>query len=437
MRVLSLCSGIGGIDIACEWAGMEIVGQVEIDPYCQKILQKHWPNVKRISNVYDVRGDEFGTINIITAGIPCQPYSCAGKRRGAADDRAIWPQVFEIIKFAKPAWTVIENVAGFVSLALDQALSDLESQGYEVQAFVIPACGVDAPHLRKRVFLVAHSRSRGFGKQDICSQQQGRAEIICTGEIISNTNKQHDDNTRHGTSEICGEREKTKIFRNLANTDNRSGIMRRDRELSATTKAKRTWNYNRGRTSEYVTGEWWDVEPELDRVANGIPSILDGGGINEQGSSKESSTKGSDGGEMREMRQHKEGATASSELRGIHESIDIVPEVSQGTTHEGRNLGDGKKEISNSKLYNLRKTVYAKRFTYPQNVRFGLPENIRENTGKQEMASQWNREPNIPRVVSGIKNRVDRLKCLGNAVVPQQAYPIFQAIADIENEVAT
>lgn len=158
MRVLSLCSGIGGIDLAAEAAGMQIVGQVEIDPFCQAVLAKHWPNVPRCSNLYDVTGDEFGPIDLLIGGIPCQPFSQTGHQRGTADDRHLWPQMFRLVQACQPAWVIVENVAGFINLALDDVCADLESADYDTQALVLPACAIGAPHKRERTFLLAHTR---------------------------------------------------------------------------------------------------------------------------------------------------------------------------------------------------------------------------------------------------------------------------------------
>lgn len=101
LRMLSLCSGIGGADLAVEWTGaIEIVGQVEVDPFCQRILEKHWPHVKRMGDIREVRGDEFGSIDLVVGGIPCQPFSSAGKQRGTDDDRYLWPDMFRIVQCA-------------------------------------------------------------------------------------------------------------------------------------------------------------------------------------------------------------------------------------------------------------------------------------------------------------------------------------------------
>ena len=176
MRVLSLCTGIGGIDLAAEVVGMEIVGQVEIDPFCCAVLEHHWPEVKRLRDLKEVRGDEFGTVYLIVAGFPCQPASHAGKRRGASDDRWLWPDVYRVIQCARPAWVLLENVPGLISLGLDTVLSDLERAGYEATACVYPASAVGAPHQRERVFIVGHALSDTYGYrcwQRTCESQSG------------------------------------------------------------------------------------------------------------------------------------------------------------------------------------------------------------------------------------------------------------------------
>jgi DNA (cytosine-5)-methyltransferase 1 len=156
MRFLSLFSGIGGFDLGLERAGMVCAGQVEINPFAQLILAKHWPDVKRVSDVREVKGDEFGPIDLICGGPPCQPYSRAGERRGQDDDRHLWPEMARILRTIRPSWVVIENVADLVSLGLDDMLFDLERSGYTAQAFIIPAIALDARHRRDRLWIVSH-----------------------------------------------------------------------------------------------------------------------------------------------------------------------------------------------------------------------------------------------------------------------------------------
>jgi len=162
MRVLDLFSGIGGFSLGLERAGMETVAFCEIDPYCRAVLKKHWPSVPCYDDVRTL--PRIGGIDLICGGFPCQPFSVAGKQRGTADDRHLWPAMLDTIRRERPTWVIGENVTGIIRLGLDPVLSDLESEGYACRTFAIPACGVDAPHKRERVWIVAHSeRKRGCG----------------------------------------------------------------------------------------------------------------------------------------------------------------------------------------------------------------------------------------------------------------------------------
>jgi DNA (cytosine-5)-methyltransferase 1 len=163
---LELFAGIGGFGLAGHWAGIETVCQVEIDLFCQKVLQKNFPNAKRYADVKKFDGKPWrGTVDIISGGFPCQPYSSAGKRLGKEDERHLWPEMLRIIREVRPRWIVGENVFGLVNwsggMVFDEVQSDLESEGYEVQAFVLPAAAVNAPHRRDRVWFVAYAGDNG------------------------------------------------------------------------------------------------------------------------------------------------------------------------------------------------------------------------------------------------------------------------------------
>ena len=164
MTHASLFSGIGGFDLAAEWAGWTNVFNCEIDPFCRKVLAYHFPNAIQYE---DVKATDFtvhrGGVDVLTGGFPCQPFSLAGKRRGTSDNRYLWPEMLRAIREIRPRWVVGENVLGIVNwsdgMVFEQVCADLEGEGYEVQPFLIPACAVDAPHRRDRVWFVAHRRT--------------------------------------------------------------------------------------------------------------------------------------------------------------------------------------------------------------------------------------------------------------------------------------
>jgi DNA (cytosine-5)-methyltransferase 1 len=152
---LDLFSGIGGFALAAQWAGFSTVGFAEVDSFCTKVLKKHWPQIKNYGDVRNINA--IGHLDLITGGFPCQPFSNAGKKKGTQDDRYLWPEFRRIIQSCHPRWVVAENVTGIVDMELDNILDDLENSGYETQSFVIPACALQAPHKRERVWIVAHS----------------------------------------------------------------------------------------------------------------------------------------------------------------------------------------------------------------------------------------------------------------------------------------
>ncbi|MDA9072785.1 DNA (cytosine-5-)-methyltransferase [bacterium] len=158
MRVLDLFSGIGGFSLGLERAGMETAAFCEMDKFCQKVLAKHWPDVEIYDDVRTITEQFTGSVDVICGGFPCQPFSVAGKQAGKEDDRHLWPAMLDCIKFYKPRWIIGENVSGFINMALDDVLSDLEGEGYECETFVLPACAVNAPHRRDRVWIVGNSK---------------------------------------------------------------------------------------------------------------------------------------------------------------------------------------------------------------------------------------------------------------------------------------
>lgn len=162
LRMLSLCAGIGGADLAAEWTGaIQVIGQVELDTFCQAILARHWPQVPRLSDVRKVVGHEFGPLDLVVAGFPCQPFSYAGPRRGSQDERNLWPHIARILRAAQPRWFVGENVPGLLTVEegryFGRILADLASLGYRVGWAVYGASALGASHRRERLFILAYA----------------------------------------------------------------------------------------------------------------------------------------------------------------------------------------------------------------------------------------------------------------------------------------
>ena len=178
MKHLGLFEGIGGFSLAARWMGWETKAWVEIDPHCQKIMKKNFPesigfsdiktfNYAQYKSILRSRGEKDSRIDIVTGGFPCQPFSIAGKRKGNEDERALWYEMYRIIQETKPLYVVAENVTGLLTiqngLVFERVCLDLENEGYTVQAYILPACATDAPHRRDRVWIVAkNANCNGF-----------------------------------------------------------------------------------------------------------------------------------------------------------------------------------------------------------------------------------------------------------------------------------
>lgn len=177
MKHGSLFSGIGGFDLAAEWAGIENIFQVEIDPFCQKILNKNFPNTKKYTDIKEFNANEYRRkVDIISGGFPCQPFSTAGKRQGIQDERALFPEMVRIIRETEPKWIIAENVGGILNINngkyYEEICTSLENEKYTIQSFIIPATFVNAPHRRERLWLIAYNNRFRFTQPTKFSAEQ-------------------------------------------------------------------------------------------------------------------------------------------------------------------------------------------------------------------------------------------------------------------------
>lgn len=234
----SLFSGIGGFDLAAEHAGFQNVFQVENNPWCLRVLEKNFPNVVRYGDIIRFNAKPYaGQIDLLTGGFPCQPFSFASpNRKGKTDNRYLWPEMFRVIDEIRPRFVIAENVPGIIRLALDQVLFDLESIGYTVWPFIIPACAKDAPHRRDRVWIIA-----------------------CQKHFKTNTQRRNTTQTR-------------KIPRDTENLVFSDTVGNGRKQHKSPSFSNQTSRHGR-RTPE--SRSYWQDKPGICRVADGIPYRMD------------------------------------------------------------------------------------------------------------------------------------------------------------------
>lgn len=310
MRHIDLCSGIGGFAYAAReiWQDeYQTVCFCEIEKFCTEVLQKRFPHVAIEPNIYQFDARKYrGTIDLVTAGFPCQPYSIAGKRLGSADDRAIWPEVFRIIGECRPRWFIGENVDGIVSmeqsllqydledyaaciaaaiqyqtdlrpvitgrknLVLCDIVKDIQGQGYEVETVEIPACAVDAQHFRQRIWIIAHDAKSGCEGQRL-SIRPGRPK---KGARNANGNCADVSHTKRTSFKRW--RERAKLVETSKPTIEEVQRLQPTKPFYYSTNDANTngqsHNWSAIPRQEYCQ---WQIEPDVGRVANGIPRRLD------------------------------------------------------------------------------------------------------------------------------------------------------------------
>lgn len=286
MKHLALFNGIGGFQLAAYLVGWENVAHVEIDEWCNRVVKQHFPESESHTDIKNFNGTKYkGTIDIITGGFPCQPFSVAGKRKGKEDDRYIWPQMLRVIKEVEPAWIVGENVTGIIGMVLEQVLSDLESSGYNTETFIIPACSIGALHKRDRLWIVAHANGKRWK-----DEQKEKGQLLCDKIRNGKTQKQKRTELERGTiehgailsdTESIGReqpwntRQRRTRFENSSSHDGRTlpntnGTGCEELNTTSLTEGQRFYTGN-----AFEGRNYWQVEPGVGRVANGVSNRVD------------------------------------------------------------------------------------------------------------------------------------------------------------------
>ena len=312
---LDLFSGIGGFSLGLEATGeFETVAFCDYEPFCQKVLRKHWEEVPIYGDIKELtyeklRADGIDQIDIITGGYPCQPFSVAGNKKGEQDPRHLWPEYFRLVKECRPTWVIGENVGGHIKLGLDTVLKDLESEGYSTRTFSISAASIGANHKRERVWIVAYSecnanlreksRVNGEEKKVESKYRQDNSatrESVRTSSIWETNNRHEnveDSRSRGGRIQSTGDQEgirsgtfeETKWSSDTDTTSRPSEGTETMADTESISRNEHEINTGNGKSpSQEIFGNrdgisngssWWEVEPNVGRVADGLPDTMD------------------------------------------------------------------------------------------------------------------------------------------------------------------
>jgi len=378
LKVLDLFSGLGGFSLGLERTGhFETVAFCDNDKYSKLIIDKHWKGKKVYEDVREITkekliADGIELPDVITGGFPCQPFSVAGKQKGTSDDRHLWPEMFRIIKALKPRIVVGENVRGIVNIqdgmVFETVCTNLEDEGYEVQAFNIPAAGVGAPHRRERIWIVA---TLGYPKYD--------------GSL---------------TDEIG----------------------RRNEEIDGGTEKRQNNSFEFERTSGREDNENLSIN-----VANandeGLRTRIGG---SDDDHAKESRNRGTDGG--RSTSDDERHNTTST----TNETMDVANTTSKGLERQfGSKLQGTRERFTHGSQTINRDVANANSQRQQEQCRsqsVSKEGDELERSSGEERNGWWDFEPNVGRVAHGVRGRVHRLKGLGNSIVPQIVEEIGKAL---------
>ena len=425
LRHVDLCSGIGGFALGFEWAKLSTPVQFcDIEPWSRKILAQHWPNVPIATDVKELANDPERLVrecDIITAGYPCQPFSVAGRQKGEEDPRHIYPYISKIIASKRPSWVVFENVGGHIALGLDKVLADLALKDYATRVFVIPAAAIGAPHRRDRLWIIGKDISPDSRRKQSGSKEKSKwssSDVTgCSGRTHSRISDVG-DSKHNGSSatEIGGINEENagRSSEGKDQTEQSQGASGRgNNEYVPNTNSERLERSEKGGN----TKERWENSEELPTrrssewsMAHTISnSKRPAQGINQGGSEREWENQNiSEGNQVRSN-----SGNSSGESRGTQSNVThTISEGLEGWI--GNDSGTGGEILSDIK-----------------HNRHEMGSEIRRSGRPSEQTigeRWWATEPNVGRVAYGIPKRVDRIKGLGNAILPQISMQIGLAI---------
>lgn len=394
MKVLDLFSGIGGFSLGLEaTGGFETVRFVENNEWCQKVLAKNFPGVPITGDIKNYEPKRSDGIGLVTGGIPCQPFSVAGKRKGTADDRHLWGEMLRVIKACKPRWAIVENVRGLITIqegmVFEQICIDLENEGFKVQSFLIPASAVNAPHQRYRVWIVAHSDS--IRNQSELRETSREGE----GEKISNTKFSSRGDGRNTISSASRDEEKSTNVANSYNTGDR------------------TPKHEIKREGEKIDKRWEGLsQSESSRLSKDV--------ANSESNKQDGILRATES--EHDKRNSRMESKCSSNRQSLRETTQDVAD----SKHKGLEGGITRNDKDRQEWESLQ-TVEQ------QSTQVWVDTGCESSVRRERMAHEgFSTEPSVGRVAHGISGRVDRLKGLGNAIVPQVIHQIGLAILEAE-----
>ena len=390
LTVGSLFSGIGGIDLGLERSGMTVKWHSEIDPYACRVLKKHWPDVPNLGNIKEINWKEVEKVDVICGGYPCQPFSTAGKRNGEEDPRHLWPWVREAISELRPQYAILENVRGHLSLGGLSVIGELASIGYDAEWRVISAASVGANHKRDRIVIVAYPSELfshgGNNNSRISMESETVPELGNSGGSTDVA----DTNSTSGQQQCEWEVQKSDIGGRSENVANTNSCDPSDGgqclSIPCQSRSRRDDGAGSGSDSREVSVGGTRETPS--NVAYTDQFIGNGRG-HQNG--------------QRSFRQWPEVQVPSSRGRGnLSDSNSREDGWRDGSVQQGTGLVFGR-------------------------------ENIGRRTQEYAGWQWWQTEPDVGRVAHGIPSRVDRLRGLGNAVVPQVAEYVGRLIMEAHN----